>query len=630
MTTESKNTKWGSNRLWKRIALISGAFAMLISVLMIANYLQINSADPVNMTVIDQLTERLQNNPDDAELREQIRMLDLLYRKAYFTSQWQIRTGGYLLLGFVSLLILSLQIVEYRKKANPVVGISSEDDLLFQRTKARRSIVLGGGLILAAAAVFAFLSSNELDKQFAGLSQDKEYSAQTDVESGNVVVNDLAENNTEPDEASENKENATDSVDASIEQDTLQSAIAQNEAADENLSNETDTKKESQSVQMVKPITANYPNFRGVGGVGISTKKNIPTDWDGASGKNVIWKTPLPLPGQNSPIIWGDKLFFTGAEEGKQEIYCLNKNTGKLLWTTPVGGSEKIPEPIGETGFAAPTAVTDGNFVYAIFATGDMAAVDFEGKIIWEKDFGLPDNHYGHSSSLMMANGNVIVQWDQRNEQKLMALASHTGDVVWSVDRDVKISWASPIVVNTGSKLEIITAAEPFVISYDAYTGKELWRMECIGGEVGPSSAYANGIVYNVNDYSVLSAVKIGKTPTLLWEYDEHLSDIPSPVANDKFVFMATSYGVFLCFDAVTGEKYWEYEIGSNIFASPMIVDGKVYLLDVPGVMHIIEPDKELKIINKPELGEYSGSTPIFTDGRIYLKGIKNMYCIGK
>jgi len=121
VTSDLKYNKWGTNKLWKRIALISGAFALLISVLMIANYLQINKADPVNMTVIDNLSERLQNNPNDAELREEIRMLDLLYRKAYFTSQWQIRTGGALLLGFVSLLIISLQIIEYRKKINPVL-----------------------------------------------------------------------------------------------------------------------------------------------------------------------------------------------------------------------------------------------------------------------------------------------------------------------------------------------------------------------------------------------------------------------------------------------------------------------------------------------------------------------------
>lgn len=631
MTTETNKMKWGSNKLWKRIAYISGAFALLISVLMVANYLQISKADPVNMTVIDQLAERLQNNPDDAQLREQIRMLDLLYRKAYFTSQWQIRTGGYLLLGFVALFTISIQVIEYRKKVNPVITDTGDDDSLFQRQKARRAIVLGGSLILATAALFAFLSSNELNNQFSNLSGEKDFSIEADVESGNIVVNDLSDNTTVQKETTIDTKKETESIESTQKQASAETAFAQNEGNKEaNKEPEIETKKVSNPPQTANKISPNYPNFRGIDGIGISTKKNIPTDWDGATGKNVFWKTPLPLPGQNSPIIWGDKLFFTGAEEGKQEIYCLNRNTGKLLWTTSVGGSDKIPNVSGETGYAAPTAVTDGNFVYAIFATGDMAAVDFEGKIIWEKDFGLPKNHYGHSSSLMMANGNVIVQYDQQDKQKLMAIASHTGEIVWSEDRDVKISWASPIVVNTGSHTEIMTAADPYVISYDAYTGKELWRMECIGGEVGPSLAYANGIVFSVNDFSVLSAVKIGDKPTLLWESDEHLSDIPSPVATNKYLFMATSYGVFICYDALTGKKYWEYEIGNNIFASPMLVDGKIYVLDVPGVMHIIEPDKELKIINEPKLGEYSGSTPIFTDGRIYLKGTKNMYCIGK
>ncbi len=619
MTDEQKNMKWGSDQLWKRIAIISGTFALLICVLLIANYLQTSKADPVNMVVMENLVERLKSNPEDTALREEIRMLDLLYRKAYFTSRWQIRIGGYLLLGFVALLVLSLQVIEYRKKINPELDFSSVDDAMIQSQKARRGIILAGGLVLGTAMVFAFLASNNLKHQLTNLSRGKEYSLESDVKSGDIVVNDLSTTDTFTSEVEENDN--TTSTAQSPESDTLTDAAQ-----------EVTQEKASPATEAVSPNTSkdNFPYFRGPAGIGIVSKKNVPTDWDGASGKNVIWKTALPLPGQNSPVIWGEKLFFTGANANKQEVYCLNRETGALLWTTPVGKGTKKPAVSSETGYAAPTPATDGKFGYAIFASGDIAAIDMDGNKAWEKDLGLPDNHYGHSSSLILAGGRLIVQYDHRGSQKILALATNTGNIIWSTDREVKISWTSPIVVYTGKRTEIITVAEPYVISYAPATGKELWKVECISGEVGPSLAYANGIVFSVNDYSILAAIQINDQPTVLWENNEYLSDIPSPVATDKYLFLATTYGVFVCYDALTGQKYWEYEVGNNVFASPMLVGGKIYLLDTSGRMHIFRADKELKVINKPALGEFSACTPVFTDGRIYLKGVNHIYCIGK
>ena len=617
MTDEINNRNWGSDRLWNNLAIISGIFALLICVLLIANYLQTSKADPVNMVVMDSLVERLKDNPEDLALREEIRMLDLLYRKAYFTSQWQIRIGGYLLLGFVALLVLSLQILEYRKKVNPELDFASKEDAMLQSQKARRGIILAGGVILTTAVVFAFLSSNNLKNQFTNLSQGQEYSIESDVESGDIVVNDLS----------------TDGPAGEIEENNSETDPADRDTLTESTQ-EVTPEEVSPEVEAAPPSPAaskdNFPYFRGPAGIGIVSKKNVPTNWDGASGNNVIWKTALPLPGQNSPVIWGDKLFFTGANANKQEVYCLNRETGELLWTTPVGKGTKKPAVSSETGYAAPTAATDGKFVYAIFASGDIAAIDMDGNKAWERDLGLPDNQYGHSSSLILAGGKLIVQYDHRGSQKIMALATTTGNTVWSTNRKVKISWTSPIVVYTGSRTEIITVAEPYVISYAPATGKELWKVDCISGEVGPSLAYANGIVFSVNDYSIVAAIKISDEPTVLWENNEYLSDIPSPVATDKFLFLATTYGVFVCYDALTGEKYWEYEVGNNVIASPMLVGGKIYLLDTSGRMHIIRADKELKVISKPALGEFSACTPVFTDGRIYLKGVNNIYCLGK
>jgi len=595
--------KFGSDQLWNRIALTAGIFAMLICLLLIANFIQIKKADPINMKVINTLVERLNQDPSDFKLREEIRTLDLLSRKAYFTNKWQIQIGGYLILAAIAIMVIAMQVISYRKKVDPQIPAENEDNTMLYRKKTRIWIVSGGSVILATAILFALLTTNELKDKLTGKEIDQELSTEKD-QNAEVAANDTL-----------NATNAETPIKIS-DSDTLAKSVEQITESTPVISND------------------NYPTFRGAGGNGITSKKNIPVNWDGKSGNNILWKTSIPLAGFNSPIIWGDKIFVTGASTTKREVYALDRNTGKILWTVPVenipGEPSQVPKIIAETGYAAPTAATDGIGVYAIFANGDIIGLDMNGKILWAQNLGIPGNHYGHSSSLMIYKDLIIVQYDQKTSPKLMALSTKTGKTVWSTNRAVKISWASPVIVNTGKQTEIIVAAEPFVASYNPSNGKELWKIDCISGEVGPSVAYANGIVFSVNDYSKLAAIKIGNQPTLLWENSDYLSDIPSPVATDKYLFLSTSFGLTVCYDAVTGEKYWEKEFGNNVYASPIIAEGKVYLLDRTGIMHIFKVDKEYISLGEPKLGENSACTPAFTNGRIYLRGDKNIYCIGK
>ncbi|MEI7981109.1 MAG: PQQ-binding-like beta-propeller repeat protein, partial [Bacteroidota bacterium] len=420
---------------------------------------------------------------------------------------------------------------------------------------------------------------------------------------------------------------ATGKIEESLQPDTLsEPAIGDSSAA-------TDAKL-LDGYPTWAEIIRNYPSFRGPGGNGIVYQKNIPTNWDGNSGKNIKWKTTVPLPGYNSPIVWNDRVFLSGASETKREVYSFDAFTGKILWTAVVGkisGSpEKAPVVNKETGQAAPTLATDGRRVYAIFANGDLAAFDFDGNTAWSRNLGLPANHYGHSSSLMMYHDLLIVQYDQRGAASIMAFAGKTGEPVWKTSRNVKVSWSSPVVVNTGKQLQVLLAAEPFVAGYDPASGKELWKFDCIGGEVGPSVAYADGIVFSVNDYSKLSAVQIGETPKLLWENTEYLSDVPSPVATDKLLFLLTSYGAAVCYDAKTGNKYWEHEFENTTYASPILAEGKIFALDKLGIMHIFKAEKEFSLVGEPKLGEGSVCTPAMVNGRIFIRGDKNLYCIGR
>jgi glucose dehydrogenase len=229
-----------------------------------------------------------------------------------------------------------------------------------------------------------------------------------------------------------------------------------------------------------------------------------------------------------------------------------------------------------------------------------------------------------------MYRDKVIVQYDQTGNASVIALYGKNGEVAWKTTRNVRVSWTSPILVNTGNRMELILVADPYVASYNPENGNELWKIDCISGEVGPSLAYADGMVYSVNEYSKLAAVKTEGTNEILWEDNEYLSDVPSPVATSKYLFLVTSYGVAVCYDAKTGSKYWFKEFGTTIYASPILADGKIYLLNSKGTMYIFKADQTFSLVGEPQLGEGSFCTPAFIDGGIVIRGDKNLYCIGK
>ncbi|MCX6304903.1 MAG: PQQ-binding-like beta-propeller repeat protein [Bacteroidetes bacterium] len=592
--------------LLRYIAIASAISAMILCLLIAVNFIQVRRADPLNTQVMKVMIERMHANPADQQLRQEIREIDLLSRKAFFTTQWQIRTGGYLLFFSLLISVICIKSIELLGKSTPGVPAALKADFWITRKTGRKWVVYTGISVVIFSFVLVILTHQELGTSLDMAIKDpgnKEMS-----EYGNTRIREYKNTGI--------KEQGN--ADTVQQQDTVKIAAATN----------------MDGYPSMQEITGNFPSFRGPGGNGIAFQKNIPSSWDGKSGKNIKWKTAIPLPGYNSPIIWNDRVFITGASETKREVYCIDLNTGKILWQKDVGkipGSpSQEPKTIRETGFCAPTMTTDGRRVYAIFANGDLIALDFDGNQVWTKNLGMPQNHYGHSSSLIMYRDLLIIQYDQRGSGSVMALYGKTGEKAWQASRSVKISWASPVIVNTGKRTELILAADPIIASYNPADGKDLWQMNCISGEVGPSVAYADGVVFAVNDFSKLSAIAIGDPPKLLWEDSDYLSDIPSPLATGKFLFLVTSYGTVVCYDAKNGTKYWEQEFETPTYASPILAEGRVYLLDKKGIMHIFPADQVYKATGQPALGEGSSCTPAFADGKIILRGDKNLYCIGK
>jgi outer membrane protein assembly factor BamB len=586
--------------LLRYIAMAAAVFAMILCVLIIANFIQVKRADPLNTKTMKVLVDRMHADPSDAQLRQEIRELDLISRKAFFTNRWQVRMGGYLLFFSILVVIICLTSINLLQKSLPEPPAAGKTDFWTHRKVGRAWVAYTGISIVLISFIVVFFTHRELGKTL-----DEEMNGMQAMPTMTTMpAMQTMQGGKDADSAGENDTSARPVV---VNMDGFPSA---------------------------EEITNNFPSFRGPGGIGISWQKNIPTSWDGKSGKNIKWKTEIPLPGNNSPIIWNDRIFLTGANDSKREVYCIDLHSGVILWRKVVekipGNPSGEPKTIKETGYCASTMTTDGRRVYAIFANGDVTALDFDGNPVWTKSLGVPQNHYGHSSSLIMYNDLLIIQYDQRGSGSVMALAGKTGKTVWQTSRNVKVSWASPVIVNTGTRMELILAAEPVIAAYNPADGKELWRMECISGEVGPSVAYASGMVFAVNDFSKLSALKTGDPPSLLWEDSDYLSDIPSPVATGKYLFLVTSYGAVVCYDATSGTKYWEKELETPVFSSPMVAEGKVFLLDKKGVMHIFKADQNYTVIHESPLGEGSSCTPAFTDGKIIIRGEKNLYCVGK
>jgi len=390
-------------------------------------------------------------------------------------------------------------------------------------------------------------------------------------------------------------------------------------------------------------IRKHWPRFRGPDGSGHSAYTNIPTTWNGKTGENILWKTPVPLPGENSPVIWGKRVFLSGATEQERQVYCFSTADGKLLWqkavSTPAGRMTEPPDILEATGFACPTCATDGRFVCAIFANGDIACFDTDGNERWARNLGPFKNSYGYASSLCIYRNTLLVLVDQgsiaKPESYLAALDLVTGKTVWKTDRPVPSSWATPIIVNTDGGEQVIASGLPWVIAYNPADGKELWRTEVLDGDVAPSPVYHSGVAFAVNTGSLLAAIptdRSGEIPEdgLKWTAEDGLPDIVSPVTDGHVVLLVTTDGLLTCYAAADGKMLWEQEIDAVFMASPGLVGDKVYLMDEKGVMRIFTTAGAYKEVAKAELGEKSHSSPAFLDGRIYLRGQKHLFCIGE
>jgi outer membrane protein assembly factor BamB len=385
---------------------------------------------------------------------------------------------------------------------------------------------------------------------------------------------------------------------------------------------------------------ANWPRFRGPGGGGVTAQGDLPLTCDFKTGANIAWTAPVPAPGFSSPVVWGERVFLSGGDEKARVVMCFDALSGKLLWQRAVkiaGDSDESVEVPEQCGMAAATMATDGRRVYAMFANGDLAALDFEGGVVWAKRLAIPKNPYGHATSLVTWQDRVIVQLDQSVPEdelsKLYALDGATGAVVWERPRAAGASWATPIVFEAAGQVQLVTLAVPWVIAYAVKDGAELWRADCLDGEVTPSPIFAGGTLFVVNPTNKLQAIRpdgqgdVTKTH-LGWSSEDNIPDVTSPVSNGELLFVIDTSGTLTCYDAKDGQKQWQQEMGEECNASPSLAGDRLYLLTKKGTMIVVEAARGFKELARSPLGEPVLASPAFARHRIFVRGLKHLICL--
>ena len=635
----------------RRTAIVALAFSVVVLGLLVANLVRARTADPIEPAQIELLKADLLKQPDNEELKAQIRELDLELRSGYFRARAFALRGLFLLLGGIAVSLIALQFARQLREGPPLPPEDTEQHPWRAAAASRYSVVVMGLTLGGFLVTMAVLSRHDPAAEYVKAAMTAEQDAARQL--ALVAVQPGATDPVGPEgipgpPGPIGPPGAVGSPGSPGSPGLPGPPGPAGPSGPPGATGESGGKAVALSPYGAYPaaeeIAKNWPRFRGPNGLGLAASDEAPLYWDGAMGEGVMWKTEVPLSGQGSPVVWGDRVFLSGATEERREVYCFDANTGELLWQRDVvvelSANDEPPEVSEDTGFAAPTMAVDGRRAYAMFANGDVAAFDFEGNLVWSRTFGPLDNVSGHASSLAMYQDRLIVQLDQDGDAEqeksvLVALDAATGKRVWETKRLVPASWSTPIIVNTGQRDEIITCANPWVIAYSPEDGKELWRVDCLSGDVAPSPIFSKGLIFACNAGAGLFAIDparavAGEDSPVTWTALDGVPDVPSPVSNEELVFLVDGYGTVTCYEVQTGEKIWEYYLAVMVYASPTLVGEYLYVLDQEGTVHILQVGRKCKRVGKVALGEESNCSPAFVNGRIYIRGDKHLYCIGE
>ena len=423
----------------------------------------------------------------------------------------------------------------------------------------------------------------------------------------------------------------------------------------------------------------NWPSFRGPAASGVAEGQNLPEKWNGKTGENILWRTPIPGLAHSSPVVWGNRVFVASAvssdpkasfrpglygdgdaskdrSQHRWMLYAIDKGSGKIVWEKTAHQGEPLEKRHIKSTYANSTPATDGRIVVAWFGSQGVHAYDFNGRFLWKVDLGrvdmgaydIPTYEWGPASSPIIWNDLVIVQCDTQADSFLLALDAATGKTVWKTDRDELPSWGTPTVVQTSSGPQLVTNASNFIRAYDPRTGKELWRLGRSSKITAPTPIFAEDLIVVVSGRGPERPIFVvrpnargdvtlaeGKTSseTIAWSKTGRGSYMPTPLTYNGILYVLGNNGLFDAYNLKTGEEVYRQRlptVGSGYSASPVAADGKIYLSNEDGEILVIGAGDKFTHLGTNSMGELLMATPALSEGVMYVRSANSLFAIGK
>lgn len=417
-------------------------------------------------------------------------------------------------------------------------------------------------------------------------------------------------------------------------------------------------------VGTVPAVAENWPQWRGPSGNSISSETQLPTEF--GPSKNLAWKVPLPGLGGSTPIIWANRLFLT-AEDGDDTVLLCLDLTGKQLWKTRIGSGTKTFRA-DEGNQASPSPCTDGKHVFAFFGTGDFACCDLDGRIVWkfnaEERYGKFDILHGMHVTPLLDGDRLYLSLLHAASAWVVALDKATGKEVWKVARPTDgtfegtHSYASPVLYRQGTNSYLVVHGADYTTAHSLKDGSEIWRL----GDLNAKTKYDNTFRMVASptvtpDLILMPTCKSGPvvalkpdakgtiaagSPFELWrlppggrDIPNRTPDVPCPLIHDGLVYLVRQYGLdkgaLFCVDLKTGKEIYHQKLPPARYrATPVLADGKIYVVARDGVVTVIQPGRDFKVLATNKMGDDIAASPAVSQGRIYLRGYKALYALSE
>jgi outer membrane protein assembly factor BamB len=398
---------------------------------------------------------------------------------------------------------------------------------------------------------------------------------------------------------------------------------------------------------------ANWPMWRGPNGDGTTVESNLPEKWSAT--ENIAWKTPLPDRGNSTPVIWGGKVFVTQAieKEGKRLLLCFDRANGKPLWES--GTVYKEPELTHQTNpYCAASPATDGERVIVSFASAGVFCYDMEGKELWKRtDLGRQHHIWGNGTSPVIAGDRVFLNFGPGEKTALICFDKKTGKTLWQHDEpggasgegEGKMwlgSWADPLPRTTSRREELLMGYPGRACAFDPATGEELWTCGGLTNLVYNSPLHTDSVMVAMCGYNGAAlAVKTGGSGDVtstnrVWHLQKVSQRIGSGVIHEGHHYILTDGGILECRDMKTGKMVFEERIkgpgptGKNWSSLVLSADGKCYAVNQGGDAFVFRASPKFELLATNSLNELVIGSIAVSDGQLFVRGYKTLFCIGK